>query len=157
MTMTPAERAAHCRKIASSGGRATVDRLSAGHMAMIGRVGFQSAVAAGYGPWLAEHVFHVTLPATYNAAAARARAQARRDRPVLGRCQWPGCPEPASERHHVDGWRVSGDVAALCDGHHTELHRRWRVSRKVWRNRDQITLRAVAISIGIGLDDAIPS
>lgn len=45
--MTAAERAAHCRKIASSGGRSTYEKYGATHMAKIGRFG-QSAWIARY-------------------------------------------------------------------------------------------------------------
>jgi len=163
--MTPQERAAHCRRIGQLGGQATVKALGHTHMSTIGKRGFQAALDLGYGDYL-----RTKLAPSYrakfgheprlgrNKAGDKARAQARRATPTLGRCAWPVCTAPATERHHVDGWQVSPDTCGLCDAHHTDLERAYRAALKVYRphSADPVTKRAVALSIGIGLDDSIP-
>jgi len=163
--MTPQERATHCRRIGSLGGQATVKALGKTHMSTIGKKGFQAALDLGYGDYL-----HTKLAPSYrakfgrepqlghNKAGDKARAAARTATPTLGVCAWPVCTAPATQRHHVDGWQVSPDTCGLCDEHHRELERDYRAARKVYRPRsaDPVTKRAVAISIGIGLDDSIP-
>ncbi len=95
-----------------------------------------------------------------NKAGDAARAQARKAMPTLGVCAWLGCTAQATERHHIDGWQQSADTCGLCDAHHTELERLWRDA--LWRHRpyartqEPPTKRAIAISAGVGLDDAIP-
>lgn len=156
--MTPQERG-------RLGGQATLARYGRDHYSQIGRAGFAAALDAGYGEYLL-----VKLAPSYrakfgrepvlgrNKAGDKARAEARKETPVLGRCAWPDCTAAATERHHVDGWKVSKDTCGLCDAHHTELERKYRTARKVFRphNADPVTKRAIALSIGIGLDDAIP-
>ena len=160
-----AARAAHCRRIASLGGQATLARRGTEHFAAIGKRGFQAALDLGYGDYLLTKLapsyrakFGTDPVLGRNRAGDTARAQARRATPTLGTCQWPDCTAPASERHHVDGWKVSADTTGLCAGHHDAFDRAYRATRKVWRPRstDPVTPRAVALSIGIGLDDAIP-
>lgn len=160
-----AARAAHCRRIASLGGQATVKARGASWMSQIGKAGFQAALDLGYGEYL-----RTKLAPSYrakfgrdpvvgrNKAGDKARAQARRARPTLGTCQWPACTAPATERHHVDGWKHGDDTTGLCTAHHDAFDRAYRATCKVWRplTADPVTPRAVALSIGIGLDDAIP-
>jgi len=160
-----AARAAHCRKIASLGGQATVKARGASWMSEIGKLGFQAALDLGYGDYLLTKLapsyrakFGTDPVLGRNRAGDTARAQARRATPTLGTCQWPACTAPASERHHVDGWKVSADTTGLCAGHHDAFDRAYRATRKVWRPRsaDPVTPRAVALSIGIGLDQGVP-
>jgi len=160
-----AARAAHCRKIASLGGQATVKARGASWMSEIGKLGFQAALDLGYGDYLLTKLapsyrakFGTDPVLGRNRAGDTARAQARRATPTLGTCQWPACTAPASERHHVDGWKVSTDTTGLCAGHHDAFDRAYRATRKVWRPRsaDPVTPRAVALSIGIGLDQGVP-
>ncbi len=163
--MTPQERAAHCRRIGSLGGQATVKTLGHTHMSMIGKKGFQAALDRGYGDYLLEKLapsyrakFGREPRLGRNKASDTARSHARQATPTLGRCAWPGCAVQATERHHVDGWKVSADTCGLCDAHHTQLERAYRAALKVYRphSADPVTKRAVALSIGIGLDDSIP-
>ncbi len=125
----------------------------------------QAALDLGYGEYLLTKLapsyrakFGTEPTLGRNTAGAKARAQARRATPTLGACQWPDCTAPATERHHVDGWKVSADTTGLCTAHHDAFDRAYRATRKVWRplTADPVTPRAVALSIGIGLDDAIP-
>ncbi len=134
-------------------------------MSAIGKRGFQAALDLGYGEYLLTKLapsyrakFGTEPTLGRNRAGDTARAQARRATPTLGVCQWPDCTAPATERHHVDGWTVSADTTGLCTAHHDAFDRAYRATRKVWRPRtaDPVTPRAVALSIGIGLDDAIP-
>jgi len=160
-----AARAAHCRRIASLGGQATVKARGASWMSQIGKAGFQAALDLGYGEYLLMKLapsyrakFGTEPTLGRNTAGDTARAQARRATPVLGACQWPDCAAPATERHHVDGWKVSADTTGLCSAHHDAFDRAYRATRKVWRplTADPVTPRAVALSIGIGLDQGIP-
>ncbi len=161
----PAARAAHCRRIASLGGQATLARRGKEHFAAIGKAGFQAALDLGYGEYLLTKLapsyrakFGKEPTLGRNTAGDTARAQARRATPTLGACQWPDCTAPATERHHVDSWKISAATTGLCTAHHDAFDRAYRATRKVWRplTADPVTPRAVAISIGIGLDDAIP-
>ena len=160
-----AARAAHCRRIASLGGQALVKARGADYMSQIGKAGFQAALDRGYGAYLLTKLaptyrakFGTDPVVGRNKAGDTARAQARRATPTLGACQWPACTAPATERHHVDGWKHSDDTTGLCSDHHDEFDRAYRATHKVWRphTADPVTPRAVALSIGIGLDDAIP-
>ncbi len=161
-----AARTAHCRRIASLGGQATVKARGTSWMSQIGKAGFQAALDLGYGEYLLTKLAHSyrakfdTEPTLRrNTAGDKARAQARRATPTLGACQWPACAAPATERHHVDGWTVSVDTTGLCSAHHDAFDRAYRATRMVWRplTADPVTPRAVALSIGIGLDQGIPS
>ncbi len=163
--MTPEERAAHCRRIGQVGGQATYRTLGHAHMSAIGKRGFQAALDLGYGDYLLEKLapsyrakFGKEPTLGRNRAGDKARADAHRETPALGRCAWPVRTAPDTQRHHVDGWQVSPDTCGLCDEHHRELERDYRAARKVYRPRsaDPVTKRAVALSIGIGLDDSIP-
>lgn len=167
MAMTAEERAAHCRRIGALGGRALVAARGREYMARIGRVGFQAAIDLGYGKYLADVVLRASYRAKFgtdphikrNADGDKARAKARKDKPELGPCAWPdGCSHRAEERHHVDGWKASDETIGLCSAHHDELERAYRAARKIYRphTQDPVTKRAVAISIGIGLDDGVP-
>ncbi len=160
-----AARAAHCRRIATLGGQATVKARGTSWMSEIGKLGFQAALDLGYGEYLLTKLaptyrakFGTEPTVGRNKEGDKARAQARRATPTLGACQWPDCTAPASERHHVDGWKVSTDTTGLCTAHHDAFDRAYRATRKVWRPRsaDPVTPRAVALSIGIGLDQGIP-
>ncbi len=147
------------------GGQATLARYGTDHYSRIGRVGFRAAVDAGYGEYLL-----TKLAPTYrakfgrdpvvgrNKAGDKARADARQATPTLCRCAWPTCTAPATERHHVDGWKVSPATCGLCTPHHSALEKAYRAARKVYRpyTADPVTKRAVALSIGIGLDDSVP-
>jgi len=156
--MTPQERG-------RLGGQATLARYGRDHYSRIGAVGFKHALDAGYGEYLREKLapsyrakFGRDPVIGRNRAGDKARAAARRATPTLGRCAWPGCAAPATARHHVDGWKVSSDTCGLCDAHHTDLERAYRAALKVYRphTADPVTKRAVALSIGIGLDDSVP-
>lgn len=160
-----AARAAHCRKIASLGGQATVKARGTSWMSEIGKRGFQAALDLGYGDYLLTKLaptyrakFGTEPTVGRNKEGDKARAQARRATPTLGACQWPDCTAPARERHHVDGWKISADTTGLCTAHHDAFDRAYRATRTVWRpvSADPVTPRAVALSIGIGLDNAIP-
>jgi len=156
-----AARAAHCRRIASLGGQATVKARGASWMSAIGKRGFQTALDRGYGAYLL-----TKLAPTYrakfgcdpvlgrNKEGDTARAQARRARPTLGVCQWPACTAPASERHHIDGWKASAATTALCNAHHRATEGACRAAHK--GAAVPVTKRAVALSLGIGLDDSPP-
>ncbi len=161
-----AARAAHCRRIASLGGQATVKARGTSWMSEIGKLGFQAALDLGYGEYLLTKLapsyrakFGTELTLGRNTAGDTARAQARRATPTLGVCQWPECTAPATERHHVDGWTVSADTTGLCTAHHDAFDRAYRATRKVWRplTADPVTPRAVALSIGIAWIRASPS
>ncbi len=161
-----AARAAHCRRIASLGGQATVKARGTSWMSEIGKLGFQAALDLGYGEYLLTKLapsyrakFGTELTLGRNTAGDTARAQARRATPTLGVCQWPECTAPATERHHVDGWKVSADTTGLCTAHHDAFDRAYRATRKVWRplTADPVTPRAVALSIGIAWIRASPS
>ncbi len=160
-----AARAAHCRRIATLGGQATVKARGTSWMSEIGKLGFQAALDLGYGEYLLTKLapsyrakFGKEPTLGRNTAGDTARAQARRATPVLGACQWPDCTAPATERHHIDGWKVSDETTGLCAAHHDAFDRAYRATRKVWRplTADPVTPRAVAISIGIGLGEAVP-
>jgi len=134
-------------------------------MSEIGKLGFQAALDLGYGEYLLTKLapsyrakFGTEPTLGRNRAGDTARAQACRAAPTLGVCQWPDCTAPATERHHVDGWTVSADTTGLCTAHHDAFDRAYRATRKVWRplTADPVTPRAVALSIGIGLDQGIP-
>ncbi len=58
----------------------------------------------------------------------------------------------------MDGWKHSDATTGLCTAHHDAFDRAYRTTRKVWRplTADPVTPRAVALSIGIGLDQGIP-
>ncbi len=166
MAMTAEERAAHCRRIGALGGRAVVRARGREHMARIGQAGFKAALDLGYGKYLAETVLRASYRAKFgrdpqykrNTAGDAARAKARRDKPNKGPCQWPSCAAPATDLHHVDGWRQSDDTTGLCADHHDAFAAAYRAARKMYRPRSQdpVTKRAVALSIGIGVDDSIP-
>jgi len=149
------------------GGQATFARYGRAHYSRIGAVGFQHALDAGWGEYLL-----VKLAPSYrakfgrdpvlgrNKAGDKARAEARTATPTLGRCAWLGCTTQATQRHHVDGWKVSPDTCGLCDAHHAALERAYRDAlkrhRPFARTQEPPTKRAIAIGAGIGLDDAIP-
>ncbi len=149
------------------GGQATLARHGKEFYSRIGRAGFAAALAAGWGEYLLEKLAP-SYRAKYgrdpvlgrNAAGDKARAQARRATPTLGACAWQGCTAPATERHHVDGWQVSPDTCGLCDEHHAQLERAWRAAlhrhRPFSHVQEPPTKRAIAISLGVGVDDAIP-
>ncbi len=161
----PAPRALTPQERGRLGGQATLARYGRAHYSKIGAAGFAAAINAGYGEYLLEK-----LTPTYRAkfgkdpvlgrtkAGTKARAAARTATPTLGVCAWPACTVPATQRHHVDGWKVSPDTCGLCDAHHTDLERAYRAALKIYRphRADPVTKRAVALSIGIGLDDSIP-
>ena len=156
--MTPRERG-------RLGGKATLARHGQDHMSKIGAVGFAHAMENGWGAYLLDKLapgyrakFGREPVLGRNTAGDRARAQARKDKPALGLCAWPGCTRPATDRHHVDRWTRSGDTCGLCAPHLVEFERTYRAERKRWRGRnvEPISPRALAISIGLGLDGAVP-
>ncbi len=147
------------------GGQATLARHGTEFYSRIGRVGFRAAVDAGYGAYLLGKLapsyrakFGRDPVLGRNKAGDKARADARQATPTLGRCAWPGCTTQATERHHVDGWKVSPETCGLCTPHHAALEKAYRTARTVYRphSTDPVTKRAVALSIGIGLDDSVP-
>ncbi len=149
------------------GGQATFARYGRAHYSRIGAVGFARAIEAGWGEYLLEKLapsyrakFGRDPVLGRNKAGDKARAAARKAAPALGVCAWLGCTAPATERHHIDGWQVSPDTCGLCDAHHTELEHLWRDAlrhhRPYARTQEPPTKRAIAISAGVGLDDAIP-
>jgi len=161
----PAPRALTPQERGRLGGQATLALYGRAHYSRIGAVGFKRAIDAGYGEYLLEKLaptyrakFGREPQLGHNKAGDKARADARQATPTLGRCAWPACTVQATQRHHVDGWKVSPDTCGLCDTHHTELERAYRAALKIYRphSADPVTKRAVAISIGIGLDDSIP-
>ncbi len=149
------------------GGQATLARYGRDHYSCIGRVGFRAAIEAGWGAYLLEKLapsyrakFGRDPVLGRNTAGDAARAQARKATPALGVCAWQGCTVPATERHHIDGWKVSPDTCGLCDEHHIALERSYRAAlrrhRPFARTQEPPTKRAIAISAGVGLDNAIP-
>ncbi len=149
------------------GGQATFARYGREHYSRIGAVGFARAIEAGWGAYLLEKLapsyrakFGRDPVLGRNKAGDAARAAARVATPTLGVCAWLGCTAPATERHHIDGWQVSGDTCGLCDEHHTELERSYRDALRCHRpyahTQEPPTKRAIALSAGVGLDDAIP-
>jgi len=147
------------------GGQATLARYGRDHYSRIGAVGFARAIEAGWGEYLLEKLapsyrakFGRDPVLGRNKAGDKARADARQATPMLGRCAWPGCAMQATQRHHVDGWTVSSETCGLCTPHHSALEKAYRAARKVYRphTADPVTKRAVALSIGIGLDDSVP-
>jgi len=149
------------------GGQATFARYGRAHYSRIGAVGFAHALDAGWGDYLL-----VKLAPSYrakfgrdpvlgrNTAGDKARAAARKATPILGVCAWLNCTVQATQRHHVDGWKLSPDTCGLCDAHHAALERAYRHAlkrhRPVARTQEPPTKRAIAISAGVGLDTAIP-
>ncbi len=164
---SPPRRALTPQERGRLGGQATFARYGRAHYSRIGAVGFQHALDAGWGDYLL-----VKLAPSYrakfgrdpvlgrNKAGDKARAAARTATPTLGVCAWLGCTAQATERHHVDGWKVSPDTCGLCDAHHTQLERAYRDALKRHRPFARIqeppTKRAIAISAGVGLDATIP-
>ncbi len=149
------------------GGQTTFARYGRDHYAAIGRVGFARAIEAGWGEYLLAKLapsyrakFGRDPVLGRNKAGDAARAQARRATPTLGVCAWLGCTAPATERHHIDGWQASADTCGLCAEHHTALEHAYRAAlkrhRPFARTQEPPTKRAIAISAGIGLDNAIP-
>jgi len=133
----------------------------------IGAVGFAHALDAGWGEYLLQKLapsyrakFGRDPVLGRNKAGDQARAAARKATPTLGVCAWLGCTAPATERHHVDGWKVSAATCGLCDAHHAELERSYRDAlrrhRPFARTQEPPTKRAIALSAGVGLDNAIP-
>ncbi len=164
---TPPPRALTPQERGRLGGQATFARYGTEHYSRIGRVGFQRAIEAGWGEYLLAKLapsyrakFGRDPVLGRNKAGDTARAQARKATPTLGRCAWLGCTAPATERHHVDGWQVSAETCGLCDAHHAELERSYRDAlrrhRPFARAQEPPTKRAIALSAGVGLDDAIP-
>ncbi len=164
---TPPRRALTPQERGRLGGQATLARYGKEHYSRIGAVGFARAIEAGWGEYLLEKLapsyrakFGRDPVLGRNAAGDQARAAARKATPTLGVCAWPGCTAPATERHHVDGWQVSPDTCGLCDAHHTELEHLWRDAlrrhRPFARTQEPPTKCAVALSAGVGLDNAIP-
>jgi len=149
------------------GGQATLARHGKEFYSRIGAVGFAHALDAGWGEYLL-----VKLAPSYrakfghdpvlgrNAAGDKARADARKATPTLGVCAWLDCTAQATQRHHVDGWKLSPDTCGLCDAHHAALERAYRDAlkrhRPVARTQEPPTKRAIAIAAGVGLDGAIP-
>ena len=90
-----AARAAHCRRIASLGGQATVKARGMSWMSQIGKVGFQAALDLGYGEYLLTKLapsyrakFGCDPVVGRNTAGAKARAQARRAGPPRHAHAW---------------------------------------------------------------------
>jgi len=149
------------------GGQATFARYGRDHYSRIGAVGFARAIEAGWGEYLLAKLapsyrakFGRDPVLGRNKAGDQARAAARKATPTLGVCAWLGCTAPATARHHIDGWQQSPDTCGLCDAHHAELEHLWRDAlrrhRPYARTQEPPTKRAIAISAGVGLDDAIP-
>ena len=149
------------------GGQATFARYGRAHYRRIGAVGFARAIEAGWGEYLLAKLapsyrakFGRDPVLGRNKAGDKVRAEARKATPALGVCAWLGCTAPATERHHIDGWQVSPATCGLCDAHHAELEHLWRDAlrrhRPYARTQEPPTKRAIAISAGVGLDDAIP-
>ena len=104
-------------------------------MSAIGKRGFQAALDLGYGEYLLPK-----LAPTYRAKFGRdpvagrnrdgdtARAKARQEKPALGLCSWPACAAPATQRHHVDGWKSSPATCGFCAAHHTAFERAYRAA-----------------------------
>ena len=164
---TPPRRALTPQERGRLGGQATLARYGRAHYSRIGAVGFQHALDAGWGEYLLEKLtpsyrakFGRDPVLGRNAAGDKARAAARQAIPTLGVCAWSGCTAQATERHHVDGWKVSPDTCGLCDAHHAALERAHRDAlkrhRPFARTQEPPTKRAIAISAGVGLDTAIP-
>ncbi len=130
------DRAAHCRRIASLGGQATVRIHGTSHMQTIGRIGFQRAIELGWGLELAKklapgYAAKFGRPLVLGAGPqrkARIRAQARR---LFGGtpCDAIDCEE-RGQVHHLDiygEWPNDGAfIRVLCRRHHIEEHRRIR-------------------------------
>lgn len=131
--MTPEERRAHCRRIASSGGRRTVERYGQAHMTELAKKGFAKAVELGYGEALARK-----LSGSYEAKfgkpislspqsveIGRVRAEARKLYGGMA-CSVIGCERPGQVHHldirHPDPNHPSR-VEIICALHHRARHR----------------------------------
>jgi hypothetical protein len=143
--MTPEERAAHCRRIASLGGKRTVALHDTSHMSAIGRRGFAVAMALGWGPELAKK-----LAPSYEAkfgkpivlgpqtqARARIRAEARA---IYGGNPCEFCGAADTEVHHIHGLDVDNvnddiNIYVLCGPCHRELHKMARRARRLARGK----------------------
>lgn len=152
MAISPEERAAHCRRIASSGGRKTVEKHGAAWMSTIGKAGFRAALESIGGVELykiiggsyeAKFGRALDMRSCRNAAAERQRADCRKAHPELGTCEWVYCDEagelagccgaPAEHRHHIEGLPAGhgrDNVKFYCAEHHRALHRMLRRQRR---------------------------
>jgi hypothetical protein len=131
--MTPAERREHCRRIASSGGRRTVEIHGTSHMSQIGKAGFAKALELGWGLQLAAKLANSYIAkfgkplqlGTEPQRKARIRSAARRM--YDGRtCEAIGCESPGQVHHlEIDGDDPNngGYIKILCEIHHRERHR----------------------------------
>lgn len=137
--MTAEERSQRMRELGSMGGRATVARHGAGHMARIGKRGF-AVTKARYGGELLAKLLAASYEAKYgrpidlttarNRAAERERAATRRAYQDPGACQ--SCGGAGQERHHVRGIGAGhgdGLILWLCRACHRDIHRELRRRR----------------------------
>lgn len=130
-------RTEHCRRIANAGGRRTYEVHGAAHMSAIGRRGFATSVALGWGLQLA-----VKLASSYHAKFGRAitlsaaskrkaaiRAAARRFYRGLP-CD--RCDAPCGEVHHLEingaDPNNGGYILILCSACHRREHRAQRLA-----------------------------
>lgn len=143
--MSTFDRVAHCRRIASAGGRALVAARGTAYMQEIGKRGFRVAVELGWGEVLADKLGDsyaakfgkaLVLPA---AAKEKARARARARRLYGGQlCDVPGCNE-AGQVHHIQGFAAGGDpnagtnIEIHCAAHHKAIHRERRRAHRAAR------------------------
>lgn len=130
--MSTFDRGAHCRRIASSGGRATVEIHGIAHMQEIGKRGFQQAVALGWGLELARKLApsyqrKFGRPLTLSSACetrARIRAEARR---LYGGMRCQNCGASRGQVHHIaidaDRPNQVSVVRILCGHCHIAEHR----------------------------------
>lgn len=80
------DRAEHCRRIGAAGGRATVERHGRGHMATIGRRGFESTTRRYFHNSRDLHIWWLTRLAAW-AYWRSTGLPMKRDR--SGRALWP--------------------------------------------------------------------
>jgi guanyl-specific ribonuclease Sa len=132
--MTPEQRAAHCRSIASRGGKTTVERHGREHMSRIGKLGFQAAMASVGGHVLAQHLgpsyeakFGRPITRTLTRDEYREKQRIWREaRKLFPDLECVECGAPHAQIHHRDGVLAGNDPANIegrCPHHHRRWHR----------------------------------
>src|SRR5579872_517752 len=132
--MTGFDRAAHCRRIASRGGKTTAAKYGAAYISAIGKRGFAKAVELGWGLELAAKLGPAYLrkygkPLKLGQGTredAAIRAEARR---LYSGSLCDACAERVGQVHHIHGLRSPdpnepSNIRNLCPPCHRAEHRR---------------------------------
>lgn len=112
-TQATFDRAAHCRRIASKGGRATYERHGGRHMQRIGRRGWEVTTARYFA---ADPLLHITWLTTAGAFAYFSHTGLQMKYTVDGRSVWPA--ELPTHPAHLVGRGQLG----LFDGRRVVYH-----------------------------------